>query len=633
MQVPDRLVSDYGDVFEPVPVPPVASATRVHNLLLLGIEYSGGLVLAIDVAVVFISVIYRYALHNPLDWAEEVASALMVTLIFLGAASVLGRQKHVGIDVFLHQFPSHWRAALEQSADWIEVSVSLMLLVSTIVLLIDSQGQTTSLGLPQWMILAPVLVGSLAMFGFSVTNALSRSGWSFWGTLLAFVIIGVAATVWNVLVPAHGISPVLLLVVGFIGSLLVAVPIAFAIAFAAMLYFLADPTLPTSIYSQQLVAGANHFVLLAIPFFVLAGVAMESNGMSSRLIELLVRMMGRLRGGLNLIIIVAVAFFSGVSGSKLADIAAVGGIIMPAVRRTKQDPNEAAGLLACSGVMAETIPPCVNLIIFGFVASVSIGALFMAGLVPAFILALTIAAVAVFTGKRVDPSAAFERRRPLLPLIGGALVALIMILMIGKGVTSGVATSTEVSAFAVVYAFVVGGLAFRELTWPVIVRLFVRSASMAGSILFIVAAASALSYALTIERLPDLMSSAMTQLGTRFGATMFIIVSAIVMMIFGMILEGAPALILFGPLLTPIAARLGVDGVQFGIVLVIAMGLGLFAPPVGLGLFATCAITETEVKNVARPMLKYLVVLAVGLLAVILVPQLSLWLPRALGVA
>src|SRR5207249_4147778 len=248
------------------------------------------------------------------------------------------------------------------------------------------------------------------------TNALSRSGWSFWGTLLAFVIIGVAATVWNVLVPAHGISPVLLLVVGFIGSLLVAVPIAFAIAFAAMLYFLADPTLPTSIYSQQLVAGANHFVLLAIPFFVLAGVAMESNGMSSRLIELLVRMMGRLRGGLNLIIIVAVAFFSGVSGSKLADIAAVGGIIMPAVRRTKQDPNEAAGLLACSGVMAETIPPCVNLIIFGFVASVSIGALFMAGLVPRFLLPLQNAAHAVLSGQRDEPSADCGQQTPHLPL-------------------------------------------------------------------------------------------------------------------------------------------------------------------------------------------------------------------------
>jgi tripartite ATP-independent transporter DctM subunit len=500
-------------------------------------------------------------------------------------------------------------------------------------LLIDTRGQTTPLGFPQWIILAPALLGSLGMLGFSLTNAFSRSGWNFWGTLLAFVIIGLAATAWNMLMPAHGISPLLLLFVGFIGSLLLGVPIAFAIAFAAMLYFLSDPSLPTLIYSQQLVAGANHFVLLAIPFFVLAGLAMESNGMSSRLIELLMRMMGRFRGGLNLIIIVAVAFFSGVSGSKLADIAAVGGIIMPAVRRTKQDPNEAAGLLACSGVMAETIPPCVNLIIFGFVASVSIGALFMAGLVPALVLALALAAVAIFTGKRIDPSTAFEKRRPMLRLMGGALVALIMILMIGKGVTSGVATSTEVSAFAVVYAFVVGGLAFRELTWPVIVRLFVQSASMAGSILFIVAAAGALSYALTIERIPDLISSAMTQLGTQFGATMFIIVSAIVMMIFGMVLEGAPALILFGPLLTPIATKLGVSDLQFGIVVVIAMGLGLFAPPVGLGLFATCAITETEVKNVVRPMLKYLVVLAAGLLALILVPQFSLWLPRMLGIA
>jgi hypothetical protein len=126
MRVPDKQVSDYGEVFEPVPIPRIAGAKRVHNLLLLGIEYLGGVVLAIDVAVVFISVIYRYALHNPLDWAEELASALMVTLIFLGAASVLGRRKHVGIDVFLGIFPSRWRAALEQSADWIEVSVSLI---------------------------------------------------------------------------------------------------------------------------------------------------------------------------------------------------------------------------------------------------------------------------------------------------------------------------------------------------------------------------------------------------------------------------------------------------------------------------------------------------------------------------
>ena len=631
METQPNQVSDFGEVLAPVSRAGTHGAMRLHNGLLLGIEYFAGVILAIDVVVVFLSVIMRYFLHEPFDWAEEVAGILMVMLIFLGAASVVGRQKHVGIDVFLGVFPGRWREALIQCGLWIEVAVSLLLLVSTVDLWIDTQGQTTPIGFPQWMVLTPVIIGSLAMSGFAITNALARSGWIFWGTLLAFVLIGAAGTTWNVLVPDHAIPPALLLIVGFVGSLLLGVPIAFGIAFAAALYFLANPTLPNLIYSQQLVAGANHFVLLAIPFFVLAGMAMESNGMSSRLIELLVRMMGRLRGGLNLIIIVAVAFFSGVSGSKLADIAAVGGIIMPAVRRTKQNPNDAAGLLACAGVMAETIPPCVNMIIFGFVASISIGGLFMAGVIPALILALALAVVAIYTGKKVDPSAAFPERRPMKRLIGGALVALIMIMMIGKGVTSGIATSTEVSAFAVVYAFVVGGLAFRELTWPIIVRLFVQSASMTGSILFIVAAASGLGYALTIERIPNLMSETMTVFGANYGATAFVVLASIVMMVFGMILEGAPAMILFGPLLTPIAVKLGVNPLQFGTVMVIAMGLGLFAPPVGLGLFATCAITGTAVKDVARPMMKYLIVLALGLLALIFVPEFSLWLPRKLG--
>ena len=191
-------------------------------------------------------------------------------------------------------------------------------------------------------------------------------------------------------------------------------------------------------------------MLLAIPFFVLAGLLMESNGMSSRLIQLLLRIFGRVRGGMGLITITATAFFSGVSGSKLADIAAVGGIVMPAVRRTRQDPNEAAGLLACTAVMVvmavmavmavitETIPPCINMIIMGFVANISIAGLFMAGLVPAAVMALALATLAIFVGRKIDPDEAFEHRTPMLRLLGGALVALIMVAMIGKGVTSGI---------------------------------------------------------------------------------------------------------------------------------------------------------------------------------------------------
>jgi tripartite ATP-independent transporter DctM subunit len=607
------------------------AAHRALNRLLVATEIFAALVLAADLGVVLCSVVWRYFLHDPVDWAEEIARALMGMQVFLGAATTLARVQHVGIDSFRQLFPVSWRGLLIQLCHWIIVVVAAALLASSCGLFADSRGQTTPIGLPQWIYVVPVVIGAALMLLFGLAAALEGPGKTVWGTLAAAA--AVAGIVWacNIAIPSQAITPLTLLATGFVLGVVAGLPIAFALAFSALLYFLADPSLPMLVYSQQVLSGMDHFVLLAIPFFVLAGLLMEANGMSARLIELLLRVLGRVRGGLNLIIITATAFFSGVSGSKLADVAAVGGIIMPAVRRTRQDPNDAAGLLAASAVMAETIPPCINMIILGFVANISIGGLFIAGLVPAAFMALSLGVVAFAFGSRIDPDAAFEKRRAMLPLISGALVGLIMIAMIGKGVTSGVATSTEVSAFAVAYALIVGGLAFRELSLRSVLRLFTRSASMTGGILFIVAAASSVSFALTIQQIPQHLSGFMMSLGQRFGADGFVLASTVLMIAFGAILEGAPALIIFGPLLTPIALELGVSPLHFGTVMVVAMGLGLFSPPVGLGLFATCSITGTDVKHVVRPMAKYLAVLFVALLVLVFTPAFSLWLPARFG--
>lgn len=617
----------------PLARPDASTGARLAAGLLRTIEYLGGALLAADVAVVFLSVVFRYFLHQPFDWTEEVASGLMTTMVFLGAATVVGRSQHVGIEMLVQMLPPAPRAFVEGFAVWVTAAVSVILAWSIFDLMLDTAGQTTPTGLPQWTFLAPLLLGASLMSGFALLNAGRLAASARWVSLAAVLLLGGAVHGWNALVPGHALSPLTMLIAGSVISLLLGVPIAFALATGAMLYFMLDPSLPLLIWAQQVTSGAGHFVLLAIPFFVLAGLTMEVNGMSSRLIELLLRMMGRMRGGLNLIVILATVLFSGVSGSKLADIAAVGGVIMPAVRRTGQDENETAGLLACTAVMAETIPPCVNLIIFAFVSGVSIGGLFVAGIVPAVLMAASLAVVAVWAGRRVDIDAVFaeQPRRPMLPLLGGAFVTLAMILLIGRGVTAGVATSTEISAFAVVYAFLVGGLAFRELSWRSLMDLFVRSAAMTGTILFIVAAASSLSYALTVERIPDQLSATLIGLGHQYGATSFVLVSIVVMFAFGMVLEGAPALILFGPLLTPIAVKLGVNPLQFGTIMVIAMGLGFFSPPVGVGLFATVAMTGTRMGLVVRPMLKYLAVLVVALIALVLVPDVSLWLPRYFG--
>jgi tripartite ATP-independent transporter DctM subunit len=594
-------------------------------------EYLAGVVLAVDVVVVFISVVFRYFLHDPFDWAEEVARALMIIQVFFGAATVLARSQHVGVDLFRGLLPERWQPALIQFGSWIIVAVSASLFASSCELLLDSYNMTTPIGLPQWIYVYPVAIGSLFMTLFGLANAVNGPSRMVWATLGVGIALTAAVVAWNTLMSDHAIPPWALLTAGFLGGMVLGMPIAFVLALSSLVFFMADPSLPMLVYSQQVMAGTDHYVLLAIPFFVLAGLLMEANGMSSRLIELLLRMFGRLRGGLGLITIMATAFFSGVSGSKLADIAAVGGIIMPAVRKTKQDPNETAGLLACTAVMAETIPPCINMIIMGFVANISIAGLFMAGLIPAVVLAVSLAAVTIYVGTKINPDEAFDVRTPMFRLLGGALVALVMVAMIGKGVTSGIATSTEVSSFAVIYALVVGWLAFRELTVKSVARLFVRSASMAGGILFIVAAASSLSFALTIQQIPQYLSEFMIGFAHSYGSTMFVMLSVLIMIVFGAILEGAPALIIFGPLLTPIASQLGVNPLHFGTVMVIAMGFGLFAPPVGLGLFATCAITGTQVKDVARPMLKYLAVLFVTLVVLVLVPAFSTWLPMRVG--
>jgi tripartite ATP-independent transporter DctM subunit len=604
---------------------------RLLVFLLKVTEYLAAAILAVDVAIVFISVICRYFLHRPLEWTEEIASALMVGLVFLGAATVIARRGHASLEAARGLFPESWRGPLDYICRWTMVGVSAALLISGFGLLQDSQGQTTPLGFTQGIFTYPLVVGSALMVVFSFASAVEGPRSAVCATLIGLGAALGALYGWDALAPAFAIPPGVMLIIGFVVALVIGMPIAFALGFASLLYFLFAPNMPMLVYSQQVMAGASQFVLLAIPFFILAGLAMEANGMSTRLIELLVRLIGRMRGGLNVIMIVATAFFSGISGSKLADIAAVGSILMPAIRRTRQDPNDAAGLLASTAVMSETIPPCVNVIIFGFVANVSIGGLFLAGLIPAGVLAVALVAVAIWFGTRVNPDEAFENRRSLWRLVGGSLVALLMVLMIGRGVTSGVATSTEVSAFAVVYALVIGGLAFRELTLAKIVELFVRAAAMTGATLFIVAAASSLSFALAIEQIPQSLATGLVALGQSYGKDMFLVVAVLLMIVFGAVLEGAPALIIFGPLLTPIAVQLGVNPLHFGTVVVVAMGLGLFSPPIGLGLFATCTITGTEMPNVVRPMLKYLAVLFAALMLLVFVPEFSLWLPRRFG--
>jgi len=315
----------------------------------------------------------------------------------------------------------------------------------------------------------------------------------------------------------------------------------------------------------------------------------------------------------------------------MADVAAVGSVLVPAARRSKQDPGNAVALLAASAVMAEAIPPCLNLIILGFVANISIGGLFMAGLVPAGLMALALIATAILFGTRAEIRDATTAQLPLRQLWSGAAATVGLIVLIFGGFKSGFATATEISAFAALYALVVGGIVFRELGWRAAVNAFIHSAVRSGLILFIVASAQSLAFVLTLQQVPHAIGEALVHLSQTSGTWLFMILSIAILIVMGSVLEGAAALIIFGPMLVPVAAQLGIAPLHFGVVLVVAMGIGLFAPPLGLGLYGACLVGNVPIESTVKPILGYLGLLTAVLLFIAFVPGLTLWLPHALG--
>jgi tripartite ATP-independent transporter DctM subunit len=599
---------------------------HVGQPLLRVVEPVTGVLLAVDLIVVFSSVLSRHLQFATFEWSEDVARALLVAVTFFGAAASVGRDETLGIDFFVKKLPSAWRPVLEAFAAQVTALVSAAMGWYALVLSVGSVTQTTSTGLPQNLFYYPMVAAGVVMAVFAA-GILTRFRLAdlVKGALGLILLVAVAAAASQL----AGINPLIIMGAAFVISLFCGVSIAYVLAFATLVFLQTDGTLPSEIFAQQTASGIDNFVLLAVPFFILTGYAMEANGMSVRLIELLRRLLGGVRGGFDVVMVVGMVIFSGISGSKMADVAAVGSIMVPAVRRVGRNPGEAVAVLAASAVMAEAIPPCVNLIILGFVANLSIGGLFMAGLVPAGLMASAlIAFVVIFPAKQtIEDKPAGSTAK----LWGGAALAIGMIVIIFGGYRSGFATATEISAFAVVYALLVGGLAFRELTPRKMLQVCVIGAARSGMMLFIVATAQSVAFVLTFEQIPHELAALMVQISSHYGNWMFLVITIALLIIMGSILEGAPALIIFGPLLVPVAEKLGIDPLHYGIVMILSMGIGLFAPPLGVGIYGSCAIGNVQIEDTVRPLMKLLGILFVCLVVIAFFPSITLMLPRALG--
>ncbi len=606
-----------------LPAPGRLLAASARGLALL-VEVPTVLLVAAEVIVLFCGVTARYVFHRPVIWSDELASILFLWLAMFGAAVALQRGGHMRLSYLVDRLPLRGRAVAEV------LNIGVPLLFVALVLqsswdYAEDQSfiETPALGWSGLVRAAAMPVG-LALIGLSAMVQLARHRAR--DLLAGVALLGVlAGSLWLAGPALHGMGAwnllvffVLLLGAGVISGL----PIAFGFALATIAYLLTTTSTPLSIVIGRMDEGMSSLILLAVPLFVLLGQLMEMTGLARVLVAFLAALVGHVRAGLSYVLIGAILLVSGISGSKTADMAAVAPVLFPEMKRRGADEGELVALLAASGAMSETIPPSIVLIVIGSVTSVSIAGLFTAGLLPGLFLAGVLCVMARRAAGRENLAGVVRApARVVWRAFVVAIPALLLPFVIRGAVVEGVATATEVSTIGVAYTVVVGLLIYRQFDWRRIYPMLVDTATLSGAILLIVGGATAMAWALTQSGFSQSLAGFMATLPG--GHWSFMGISIVVFAVLGSVLEGIPAMVLFGPLLFPIARQLGINELHYAVVVILAMGIGLFAPPFGLGYYAACIIGRVPAEVGLRRIWPYLGALAAGIVVVALVPWLS----------
>jgi C4-dicarboxylate transporter, DctM subunit len=421
----------------------------------------------------------------------------------------------------------------------------------------------------------------------------------------------------------------LILSIAFILFIGINVPIAFSMGMASILGLLVQGSIPLVIVPQKIFTGIDSFPLLAIPFFILAGMLMDTGGISLRLVRLAQALVGHFRNGLGMVCIVSEIFFSGISGSTAADTAAVGSILIPAMNQAGYSPRRATAIVCAACGMGILVSPCIAMVVYGGIANASIGALFAGGFIPALVMALALMFQLNLQARRAGfMPLPWPGIKPLGQAFKEAIPALFMPIIIFGGILGGVCTPTEAAVLAVAYGLVISLLVYREIDLKKLKAVLVETGVVTGKVMLMVGMASVFAWIMTREQVPQILARFILSLGG--GKILFLLIINLSFLFLGAVLEGVPALIMTVPILLPIAVQFGINPIHFGIILIANMGIGLFLPPVGLGVFIGCSIGKVTVSKVARPLLAYLSVNFATVLLITYWPGLTMALPNLL---
>ena len=410
------------------------------------------------------------------------------------------------------------------------------------------------------------------------------------------------------------------------------IPLASSLGLAAVIYLLINGSIPGVVIPQRIFVGVDNFTLLAIPLFILAGQIMDSGGISRRLIRLASALVGSIRGGLGLVTVVATMFFSGITGSVSADTAAIGSIMIPAMTKADYSKERATAIVTAACSVGILIPPSLTMIILAAVTNLSVGALFLAGMLPAVIVGSALMAIIYFQARRGSlPSAAQTASlKEVIAAFRDAALALLTPIIIMGGILGGVFTATESAAIAVFYSLIISMFVYRQIGIRDLPQIFANAAVLAALVLFLVGTANLFGWIIARERLTVLLANWLLSVSS--APWVFLMLVNLVFLFIGSILEGSPAIIILAPLLYPIARQMGIDPIHFGIILMANLGVGFVLPPTGLCLVVATGIAEVNMAKMVRPLIPYFVVMVVTLLLITYMPGAAVTLPRLSGI-
>jgi len=424
-------------------------------------------------------------------------------------------------------------------------------------------------------------------------------------------------------------STILILLGSFILLLAINVPVAFCMVLSCIAAFFWQGVIPMSTVTMKLYSGVDTFPFLAIPLFILAGGLMEQGGISQRLVRLASNLVGHIRGGLGFVVVVAEIFFSGISGSSIADASAIGALLLPSMVRAGYPAAQAASIVAAATGMGMLIPPCLNMVVLGAMSNISIAGLFMGGFLPGFLMAVTLMAlIYIYSVRGILPGTAGARPnfREILISIRDSLIPLMMPVIIFGGIFAGVFTATEAASVATVYAFIVSSFWYKEINRRDLYKILVDTAVMTGVVSLLVGAATGFSWILATHQVPRMIGQLITAIGG--GKGVFLIMTIAVFLVFGMILDGLPAILIFFPILFPIATAVGLHPLHFGELVIATIGVAIIAPPIGLCLVIICSIAKIKLTDTIKPLIPYTLILIIDLIIMAFWPRLVLFLPE-----